>query len=78
MNKVRSLKNIGWKHLAFTEAQLHSQSLVSNITNIQECFLPYIEEQQAIIDYEDYQLGDKIAAHKQIEEMKNWELSDIN
>lgn len=78
MNKVRSLKNIGWKHLVFSEEQLRDKSLADVVSNIQTCFEPYIEEQQAIIDYEDYQVAETIELHKKFEEMKEWDLDDIN
>jgi len=57
MNKQVSLRNIGWKHLAFSEDQLRNEELGQIVANIQACFTPYVEEQQAIIDYEDYQKG---------------------
>jgi hypothetical protein len=78
MNKVHSLKNMGWKHLAFTEEQLKDGPLGQMVANIQSCFKDYIEEQQAIIDYEDYRKGRQIAVHKHIQEMRQWELDDIN
>lgn len=66
MNKVRSLRNIGWKHLTFSEEQLKERTLAEVIANIQNCYTPYIEEQQAIIDYEDYLLGQQIEHQKRI------------
>lgn len=78
MNKVRSLRNMGWKHLAFSEEQLRDEDLGQIVANIQGCFKDYVEEQRAIMDYEDYQRGRQIAIHKHIQEMRNWELDDIN
>lgn len=53
-NKMRSLKNIGWKHLVFTEDQLKGLELYSIIGNVQNSYKPYVESQKAIIDYQDY------------------------
>lgn len=72
MNKVRSLKNLGWKHLVFSEDQLKDLNLTSIIANIQKFHLPYVEAQQAIIDYADYKLAEEIEIQKQIQEMKEW------
>jgi hypothetical protein len=55
MNKVRSLRNIGWKHLAFDEGEVKESPLVAFIRNVQDCYLPYVEEQQKIIEYAEYQ-----------------------
>jgi hypothetical protein len=77
-NKVRSLKNLGWKHLTISEAELGQHSLAAGIRSIQTAYQPHVEEQQAIIDYEDYQTAQKIQKHKVIEEMKEWDLEDIN
>ena len=54
MNKVRSLRNIGWKHLAFDEGEVRALPLVDFIKNVQDSFLPYVEEQQKVIEYADY------------------------
>lgn len=78
MNKVRSLKNIGWKHLAFTEDQLKGITLIQGIENIQKCYEGYEEEQKAIIDYEDYKVGEEIAFQKMLEEMRSWDIDDVN
>lgn len=78
MNKVRSLSNLGWKHLAFTEEQLSDLPLSQVIQNIQECYLPYVESQQEVIDYQDYKRSEEILMGQQVEELRNWELDDIN
>ena len=54
MNKVRSLKNIGWKHLAYSEDEMKQLNLANFIQNIQIADEPYIEKQKEIIDYADY------------------------
>lgn len=54
MNKVRSLKNIGWKHLAFSEDEMKQLNLANFIQNIQVANEPYVEEQKAVIEYADY------------------------
>lgn len=48
---MRSLKNIGWKHVVFTEDQLKKIQLVDIIGNVQTSYKPYVESQKAIIDY---------------------------
>jgi len=35
MNKVKSLKNLGWKHLAFDEGELKATPIGNIISNIQ-------------------------------------------
>ena len=42
-NKLRSLKNIGWRHVVFTEDQLKTLKLVDIIGNVQSSYKPYIE-----------------------------------
>jgi hypothetical protein len=51
MNKVRSLQNMGWKHLVFTEDQLKQHTIGSIIKNIQKCYVPYVEEQKTVLEY---------------------------
>lgn len=77
-NKVLSLRNLGWKHLAYTEDQLRDESLTQIIANIQTCYEPYVEEQKAITEYEDYKTSKKIGLEKQIQELREWELDDVN
>ena len=60
MNKVRSLTNIGWKHLAFSQEQLRDKCLADMVGNIQVAYKPYVEEQQAIIDYDDYKISQEL------------------
>lgn len=78
LNKVRSLKNIGWKHLAYDEQELRSTPAGNIISNIQESFLPYVEEQKAIIDYQDYQRAEEIETVKMLRAIDNWDLKYIN
>lgn len=60
MNKVKSLKNLGWKHLAFDEGELKATPIGNIISNIQQSFLPYVEEQKTVIDYQDFQRAEEI------------------
>ena len=45
MNKVRSLQNIGWKHLAFDEEEMRTHRVVDIIRNVQEVEEGYVEDQ---------------------------------
>lgn len=60
MNKVRSLRNIGWKHLAFDETEVRQLPLTHFIKNVQDSYLPYVEEQQKIIEYAEYQRAEQV------------------
>jgi hypothetical protein len=66
-NKMRSLKNIGWKHIVFTEGQLKELDLFNIVANVQTSYLTYVESQKAIIDYQDYQRAQQLERHRQIE-----------
>lgn len=70
MNKVRSLQNIGWKHLGFGWEEASKSSLLDVIKNVQDMHEGFEEEQQAVIDYADYQQM-KYIEHVKTEEMLN-------
>jgi hypothetical protein len=40
--------------------------------------LPYVEEQKAIIDYQDYQRAEEIETVKMLRAIDNWDLKYIN
>lgn len=78
MNKVRSLKNIGWKHLAFDEDEIKGIPLFHFIKNVQDCYLPYVEEQKAIIDYADFQKGEEVEKNKLYRDMADFDIKFLN
>lgn len=78
MNKVRSLRNIGWKHLAFDEGELREISLVDFIKNVQDSYLPYVEEQKKIIEYAEYQRAEEVENIKLIRTMSEFDIKFLN
>ena len=78
MNKVRSLQNIGWKHLSYDYEQLGNLPIMDQIRNIQVAYEGYEEEQQAIIDYADYQQMQNINHVKTLEMLHDLDLKYVN
>jgi hypothetical protein len=78
MNKVRSLKNMGWKHLAFSEDQLKEIPLLDFIKNIQDSYLPYVEEQKAVIDYAEYQRAEEVENYKLLRIISDLDIKYLN
>lgn len=78
LNKQRSLRNIGWKHLAFDEAEVKEISLVEFIKSVQDSYLPYVEEQQKVIEYADYQRAEEVENIKMVRDMADLDIKYLN
>lgn len=78
MNKVRSLRNIGWKHLAFDEAQVKEIPLLAFIKSVQDSYLPYVEEQKKVIEYAEYQRAEELQQQKNLRAMADFDIEAIN
>lgn len=78
MNKVRSLRNIGWKHLAFDEGEVRALPLVDFIKNVQDSYLPYVEEQQKVIEYADYKRAEQVEDIKLLRQMSEFDVKMLN
>ncbi len=78
MNKVRSLRNIGWKHLAFDEEEVRAIPLPAFIKNVQDSYLPYVEEQQKVIEYAEYQRAEKVEEIKMVHTLSEFDIKLLN
>ena len=77
-NKVRSLRNIGWKHLAFDEEEVRAIPLPAFIKNVQDSYLPYVEEQQKVIEYAEYQRAEKVEEIKMVHTLSEFDIKLLN